>query len=127
MPRAKHTTGTSTAPASTTGAGNGGILQTGPGPGTASPIGGPVTASTTGTSGFDYLGWFTVDDDGCIVQFGIDQQQYRLDAGTANYNALFSMLLACWLDGHKVRLTYSLPVTSVNAEAPLRIVSLVTI
>jgi hypothetical protein len=129
MPKAKRTAATPKAPTSTsaTPAGNGGMTQTGPGSATSSPIGGPITASTTGTSGFDYLGWFTVDDDGCIVQFGIDQQQYRLDAGAANYNALYSMLLACWLDRHKVNLTYTLPLLAVDPDAPRRIVSLVTI
>jgi hypothetical protein len=127
MPRAKRTAGTPKVPSSTTASGNGGLAQTVPTSGTPSPFGGPVTASTTGSSGFDYLGWFTVDDDGCIVQFGIDQQRYRLDAGIANYNAMFSMLLACWLDRHKVSLTYGLPLPTAAADAPLRIVSLVTI
>ena len=44
------------------------------------------------------LGFFTVDTAGATVQFGIDQQQYFLDASAANYNALFAMLLACWLE-----------------------------
>jgi hypothetical protein len=89
-----------------------------------------VEAVTTGTSGFGYLGWFTVDGDGCTVQFGIEQQRYLLAATLPNYNAMFSTLLACWLDRHKVALTYALPLIGLPTQpddAPLRIVSLVTI
>lgn len=92
--------------------------------------GGAIEKATTGSSGFDYLGWFTVDDEGCTVQFGIEQQRYLLAATVPNYNAMFSTLLACWLDRHKVDLTYALPLIGVPGQqddAPLRIVSLVTI
>jgi hypothetical protein len=123
----KRTAATPKAPASTTTAHTGGVTQPGPTSGTQQPAGGSVQASTTGDSGFGYLGWFTVDDEGCIVQFGIDQQQYRLDADTPNYNALYSMLLACWLDRRKVNLTYSNSLLVATQDAPLRIVSLVTI
>lgn len=111
---------------------NGGITQPGPGAPTVTPpiVASPHTVATSGSSGFDYLGWFTVDAAGCTVQFGIEQQRYVLAATSANYNAMFSMLLACWLDRHKVNLTYAIPLITagaVDAEPPLRILSLTTI
>ena len=113
--------------------GGGGATTVGPG-GIAGPLTGTVgapmgTLATSDSSGFGVLGWFTVDAEGCTVQFGIDQQRYALDASAANYDALFSMLLACWLEGRKVSLTYSTaPVVVVlDPDAPRRILSLVTI
>jgi hypothetical protein len=99
---------------------------------TAGPDGGTIVrgeVATSATSGFDFLGWFTVDAEGATVQFGIDQQRYFLDASAANYNALFSMLLACWLERRKVNLTYSTfhVVATAAPNAPRRILSLVTI
>lgn len=90
----------------------------------------PHEVDSTPTSGFEYLGWFTVDAAGCTVQFGIDQQQYTLAATSPNYNAMYSMLLACWLDRHKVSLTYASPLLTGHAadpDAPRRILSMVTI
>ena len=102
---------------------------------TAGPAGGPIevapgTLATSAESGFGVLGWFTIDTEGCVVQFGIDQQQYALDASAANYNALFSMLLACWLEQRKVNLTYAIaPAHVIHAapDGPRHIVSLRTI
>jgi hypothetical protein len=101
---------------------------------TTSPAGGTVGVvkgemATTAESEFGVLGWFTVDAEGATVQFGINPQKYFLDATAANYNALFGMLLACWLEQRKVRLTYGLPRVVVTAapDAPRRILSLVTL
>ena len=105
---------------------HGGVTSTG----TATPIGGPVTAATTANTELKGLGYFTVDDQGCRIQFGIEPQQYLLAASTPNYNAMFSTLLACKFDGQAVRITYALPLITVNGaaqDAPLRIVSLLTI
>jgi hypothetical protein len=98
---------------------------------TTGPAGGTIVQgekATSATSGFGYLGWFTIDAEGATVQFGIDQQKYVLDASAANYNAQFSMLLACWLERRQVNLTYwTLGVATVAADAPRRILSLVAI
>ena len=98
---------------------------TGPGGGTLTQ----GTAATTATSGYGTLGFFTVDAEGATVHFGIDQQEYVLAASAPNYNALFAMLLACWLEARRVNLTYALPLLTANAAAdgPRRILSLVTI
>jgi hypothetical protein len=111
---------------------NGAVTQPAPnGSASTPPIGAtPQTVDGTPSSDFDYLGWFTVDGDGCTVQFGIEQQRYVLAATSANYNAMFSMLLACWLDRHKVNLTYASPLLTphtAESDPPLRILSLVTI
>jgi hypothetical protein len=114
--------------------GNGAVVK----PPQASPTTGTTTtkpgvvaeASTTGSTGLDILGWFTVDDEGCTVRFGIEQQQYLLAATAPNYNAMFSTLLACWLDRRRVDLTYALPLIGLPGrpdDAPLRILSLATI
>jgi hypothetical protein len=112
--------GTAAGPAAAGGAGT-----------TAGPAGGTVgvaegTLATSATSEFGVLGWFTVDAEGATVQFGIDQQQYFLDASAANYNALFAMLLACWLEPRKVDLTYAITrvVSTAPADAPRRILAL---
>ena len=90
----------------------------------------PNEADLDNTTGFDYLGWFTVSAEGCTVQFGIEQQRYFLALTAPNYNALVSMLLACWIDRHKVSLRYRNPLlngVSQDPNPPLSILSLVTI
>jgi hypothetical protein len=98
---------------------------------TAGPTGGLVQGemATSAPSGYGVLGFFTVDTEGATVQFGIDQQEYFLDASAANYNALFAMLLACWLEQRSVNLTYAVARLSPTAapDAPRRILSLLTI
>jgi hypothetical protein len=93
----------------------------------------PQQVDLDNTTDFEYLGWFTVSAEGCTVQFGIDQQRYFLALTAPNYNALFSMLLTCWVDRHKVSLRYRSPLLGGAAQvaqdpnAPLSIISLVTI
>lgn len=86
----------------------------------------PVTMATTNNTKFSSLGWFTTNTEGCIVRFGIEQERYLLAVTLPNYNALFSQLLACWLNGCKVSLTYRLPIKfpTPDPNAPLSIVSL---
>jgi hypothetical protein len=67
---------------------------------------GQVEAQISDTSGIGVLGWFIVDGEGCTVRFGIELQRYSLAMTQSNYNALFSLLLASWLNGHKVNITY---------------------
>jgi hypothetical protein len=96
----------------------------------AGPDDDPIVAAgplaTSAKSGFGVLGFFAVDAEGATLRFGIDQQQYFLDASAANYNALFSMLLACWLEPRKVDLTYAITrvVSTAPADAPRRILAL---
>jgi len=118
----------------TTGGAAGGLAAGTPTGTTAGPAGGTIgvaagTLATSATSGYGVLGFFTVDAEGATVRFGIDQQQYFLDASAANYNALFAMLLACWLEQRKVNLTYGISrvVATAAPDAPRRILSLVTI
>jgi hypothetical protein len=97
-------------------------------PGTLTPV------VPTDTTDFGVLGWFITDAEGCTVRFGIEQQQYRLGLTLPNYSAMFSQLLACWLNRWKVSLTYRKPLTpptpaptasAPTAPPPLSIVSLV--
>jgi hypothetical protein len=81
----------------------------------------PVTG-TSGSTGYDYIGVLTVDAEGCAMRF--EERQYLLAGSAANYNTLFSMLLACWLEGHKVKFAY----TSTTApDAARQVVSLTTL
>jgi hypothetical protein len=62
---------------------------------------------------------FTVDADGCTVRFGIEQRYYRLASTHSNYNALYSLLLACFANQNKVQFEYRLPLDGVPApEVP---------
>jgi hypothetical protein len=121
-------TGTTASAAGTAGGSAAGAGTTaGPSSGTIGGVAG--TLATSATSEFGVLGFFTVDDEGATVRFGIDQQQYFLDASAANYNAQFAMLVACWLEPRKVQLTYGisrLPGTSAP-DSPRRILSLFAI
>ena len=108
-----------------------------PGAGTstqASPPGGPLVEGAPieldNQSDFGTIGWFTVSDEGCTVTFGIEQQGYFLDRDLANYNALFSLLLACKYNGSRVSFTYRSPLLSphtADPDAPLHILSIVAI
>ena len=88
-----------------------------------------VKSATSAESPWSTLGWFAVGAEGVTVHFGIDQQQYVLDTSAANYNALFSMLLACWLEHRRLQFTYSTIVLGPRAaeDAPRRILSVVSI
>lgn len=72
------------------------------------------------------LGWFTVNAEGCSVRFGIEPQMYMLKLDTPNYNAIFSTLLACWLNCAQLTLTYStLRATPIpDEDAPREIISI---
>lgn len=109
-------------------------VPTAPPPATGFPGGSgtltPQQVDLDNTTDFEYLGWFTVSAEGCTVQFGIEQQRYFLALTAPNYNALFSMLLTCWVDRHKVSLRYRSPLlggVAQDPDAPLSIISLVTI
>ncbi len=101
----------------------------------ASPPGGPVIGDAIpvdvdNQSPFGTIGWFRADDEGCTVSFGIEQQGYFLDRDLANYNALFSLLLACKYNGSSVSFIYRSPLLSphtAESDPPLRILSIVTI
>jgi hypothetical protein len=98
---------------------------------TAGSAGGVIQGelATTAETPWGTLGWFAIDTEGATVHFGIDQQKYFLDASAANYNALFSMLLACWLEARRIQLTYAIErlVPNAPADAPRRILSLLSI
>jgi hypothetical protein len=81
----------------------------------------PVTG-TSGSTGYDYIGVLTVDAEGCAMRF--EERQYLLAGSAANYNTLFSMLLACWLEGHKVKFAYT---SSTAPDAARQVVSLTTL
>ena len=101
----------------------------------ASPPGGPlvegaIPVDVDNQSDFGTIGWFTASDDGCTVSFGIEQQGYFLDRDLANYNALFSLLLACKYNSSRVSFTYRSPLLSphtADPDPPLHILSIVTI
>ena len=101
----------------------------------ASPPGGPlvegaIPVDVDNQSPFGTIGWFTASDEGCTVSFGIEQQGYFLDRDLANYNALFSLLLACKYNGSRVSFTYRSPLLSphtADPDPPLHILSIVTI
>ena len=98
---------------------------------TAGSAGGVIQGelATTAETPWGTLGWFAIDAEGATVHFGIDQEKYFLDASAANYNALFSMLLACWLEARRIQLTYAIERLIPNAapDAPRRILSLISI
>lgn len=78
---------------------------------------GTLTPATNNTQ-FGFLGGFTTNTEGCTVRFGIEQERYLLALTLPNYNALFSLLLACWLNRCKVSLTYKL-LRKLDSKAPL--------
>lgn len=85
----------------------------------------PIKAEpiTTGKTEAGYLSFpFTVDAEGCTVRFGLEQTYYHLAATLPQYNALFSLLLACWVNQYKVSFTYRLAVrgslVSVDPKEP---------
>ncbi len=132
MPDAKKTAAPKTPTTTADPVANGGITQPGPNSsgGGSVIVGEHLPVDPSPDSGFGTLGFFTVDGEGCTVRFGIEQQQYVLEASSPNYSAMFSMLLACWLEGRRVSLTYVSPLLTGHPQvpdAPLRIVSLVTI
>lgn len=87
----------------------------------------PDSGTVAGTDNTDFgqLGWFTTSAEGCTVRFGIEQQGYGLAVTLPNYNALFSQLLACWLNGCRLSLTFGIRRSpAVDPNAPLNIVSI---
>ena len=112
-----------------TSAGAGGVaggLTTGT---TAGPAGGVIRGetATSAHSEFDTLGWFIADTEGVKVRFGIDAEEYFLDATATNYNAVFSMLLACWLEHRRVQIVHATDLLNpvLAPDAPRRILSVV--
>jgi hypothetical protein len=81
----------------------------------------PVMA-TSGSTGYDYIGVLTVDAENCAMRF--EERQYLLAGSASNYNTLFSMLLACWLEGHKVKFGYT---STTEPDAARYVVSLTTL
>ena len=94
-------------------------------------VGDPIPQAGTGTTGWEIVSFFTVDAEGCTVRFGAEQQYYQLKLTRPNYNALFSLLLACWVNPRRVRLEYAIPIISPSPipdpPAPLSIVSIVAL
>lgn len=76
----------------------------------------PITTGETGTEILSVP--FIVTTEGCTVRFGIEQTYYHLAVTLPNYNALYSLLLACWLNQYRVRLTYRLPIRPPHAPPP---------
>jgi len=73
-----------------------------------------VVPHTTGTTEWQTLSFpFTVDAEGCTVRFGIEQKFYHLATTQPNYNAMYSLLLACWVNRKKVSLEYRLPISGI--------------
>jgi hypothetical protein len=87
-------------------------VPTGSGP-TFEP--GDATAVTTATTD-GYIGWFKVDEGGCVVRISIGQTGYRLPVSNPNYNAMVAMLLACWVNRAHVWIEHSLPIHHPLAE-----------
>ena len=100
---------------------------------TSGPAGGVIAGetATTAETPWGALGWFRLDAEGAKVHFGIDQQEYFLDASAANYNAMYSLLLACWLETRDIQITYGLqrlvPHAPAPADAPRPILSVLSI
>lgn len=78
--------------------------------------------ATSGSTGYDYIGVLTVDAENCAMRF--EERQYLLAGSASNYNTLFSMLLACWLEGHKVKFGYT---STTEPDAARYVVSLTTL
>lgn len=64
--------------------------------------------TSTDTTDFGYLTFFIADADGCTVRYGIEQTRFRLNASHVQYSAMYSLLLACWLDRARVSLEFRL-------------------
>ena len=57
-----------------------------------------ISASNVLHTKWSYLGFVYASPEGFVVRFGIDQERYLLKLTQPNYNAMFSVLLGCWLD-----------------------------
>jgi hypothetical protein len=68
-----------------------------------------------------YLGFVKAGGDGFTVRFGIDQERYFLPADAPNYNALYSLLLSCWLARGKLSITYTRSPASGDPNGPFTI------
>jgi hypothetical protein len=70
------------------------------------------------TTEFDTPSFFTVTGDGCTIRFGIEQKSYHVALTLPNYNSLFSLLLACWVNRARVSLKLAAlqPPTPPNAQ-----------
>jgi hypothetical protein len=93
--------------------GAGGIQTAGPNRPKIDPE--PITGGETEWS---YLTWFRTGAEGCKVRYQIEQKYYELSATQPNYNALFSLLLACWTNHYKVQITYKNPIRKPTDPAP---------
>jgi len=67
----------------------------------------PDVASVFQNTEYKVIGHFFVTDQRCSIRFGIEQEVYALQTTKPNYNAMFSLLLASWLNSHKVSLKYN--------------------
>jgi hypothetical protein len=86
-------------------------------PSQASPL--DSTAPTTGTTEWLTL-WvpFAVDAEGCTVRLIMEQKYYHLASTRPNYNAMYSLLLACLMNGNKVQLEYTRPIPDPTVPTP---------
>ena len=66
----------------------------------------PPTTAPLQTTQWGYLGSVHASANGFVVRIGIDRERYILKPTVANYNAMFSLLLACWLDRGKLSIKY---------------------
>ena len=65
-----------------------------------------ITQSSTTTEVHAYISRFTVDGDGCTARLqgsgAADYRDAHLGASHASYNAIYSLLLACWINQSKL-------------------------
>lgn len=61
----------------------------------------------TAETGFKSIGFFTVNNDGCVFRFNIEQTHYMLKQSHDNFNALYALLLGAYLNRDRVQVTYS--------------------
>lgn len=85
----------------------------------------PITVESADTTAFAPLGFFTVDSEGCTVRYGIEQTTYRVSASNGQYNAMYSLLLACWVERARVSLRYRLrrAIPNTSESQPREIVA----
>jgi len=94
-------------------------------------VSGPGPIDATPTSPFDYLGTINVSGDGCTIRYVAQQNFYFLARTLPNYNAMFSLLMACWLNRHKVSVSFLHPgvgeVGVPDPDTPPSIVAIETV
>jgi hypothetical protein len=79
----------------------------------------PVNTIGTETTPYGVLSFpFTVDDKGCTVRFVDEQRYFHIAFTLPHYNALYSLLLACFMNRTNVRLEYIALLPTPAPEIP---------